>query len=178
MEFDKSQYNTKISSLKDLAGRIKRIIADIYEAVAPPEIKNRKGIERMIMSDVEVITVAILGELMTIDSERAWYFFCRKNLTDVFPAFCERSRYNRIRRNLHAVIRRCYKEITALVSDSRVKIVDSMPIPVCKFGRAHFHKTFRGYGASYGRCASKKETYQDISYTCSAILMDTRLILC
>ena len=34
-----------------------------------------------------------------------------------------------------------------------------MPIPVCKFGRVHFHKTFRGYGASYGRCASKKETY-------------------
>jgi len=159
MEFDKAKYSTSISNLKELARRIKAIIADIYEAIAPPEIKNRKGIERMIMSDVEVIAVAILGELMTIDSERAWYFFCRKNLPDVFPAFCERSRYNRIRRNLHAVIRSCYEGITALVSDSQVKLVDSMPIPVCKFGRAHFHKTFRGYGAAYGRCASKKETY-------------------
>lgn len=34
-----------------------------------------------------------------------------------------------------------------------------MPIPVCKFGRARFHKTFRGYGACYGKCPSKKETY-------------------
>ena len=33
-----------------------------------------------------------------------------------------------------------------------------MPIPVCKFGRAHFSKCFKGE-ASYGRCASKKETY-------------------
>jgi len=159
MEFDRTKYNTNISNLKDLARRIKSIIANIYEAVVPPEIKTRKGVERMVMSDVEIISISILGELMTIDSERAWYSFCRKNLSDIFPGFCERSRFNRIRRNLHAVIRRCYEEITTLLSDSQEKIVDSMPIPVCKFGRAHFHKTFRGYGASYGRCASKKETY-------------------
>jgi hypothetical protein len=30
---------------------------------------------------------------------------------------------------------------------------------VCKFGRATFHKAFRGYGATYGNCPSKKETY-------------------
>jgi transposase len=40
-----------------------------------------------------------------------------------------------------------------------VGVVDSAPLPVCKFGRAHFHKTYRGYGASYGKCVSKKETY-------------------
>ena len=159
MEFDKAKYSTNIGDLKDLAARIESIITDIYEAVAPPEIKARRGIERMVMSDVEIIAVAILGELMTIDSERAWHSFCRKNLSDIFPVLCERSRFNRIRRNLHAVIRCCYEEITTLVSNSGEKIVDSMPISVCKFGRAHFHKTFRGYGASYGRCASKKETY-------------------
>lgn len=38
-------------------------------------------------------------------------------------------------------------------------MIDSLPLPVCKFGWAHFHKTFRGYGACYGRCAAKKETY-------------------
>jgi len=159
MEFDKAKYSTNIGDLKDLAGRIKSIIADVYEAVAPPEIKARKGVERMVMSDVEIISISILGELMTIDSERAWYSFCYKNLREIFPVFCERSRFNRIRRNLHAVIKRCYEEITTIVSGSKEKIVDSMPIPVCKFGRAHFHKTFRGYGATYGRCASKKETY-------------------
>lgn len=33
-----------------------------------------------------------------------------------------------------------------------------MPIPVCKFGRAHFHKYFKPE-ASYGKCPSKKEIY-------------------
>jgi hypothetical protein len=41
---------------------------------------------------------------------------------------------------------------------SNIRIVDSMPIPVCKFGRAHFSKCFKGV-ASYGYCPSKKETY-------------------
>ena len=159
MEFDKSQYSTNIGNLKELILRIKSMIADIYEAVTPSEIKNRNGVERMVMSDIEIITISVAGELMTIDSERAWYSFCRKNFSDLFPTFCERSRFNRIRRNLHAVIRRCYEEVTALVSGSQVKIVDSMPLPVCKFGRAHFHKTYQGYGASYGWCSSKKETY-------------------
>ena len=159
MEFDKTKYSTNIGDLKDLARRIKSIITDIYEVVTPSGIKTRKGVGRMVMSDVEIITIVILGELMSIDSERAWYSFCCKNLSDTFPVFCERSRFNRIRRNLHAVIRRYYEEITTLVSDSGAKIVDSMPIPVCRFGRAHFHKTFRGYGATYGRCAAKEETY-------------------
>ncbi len=38
-------------------------------------------------------------------------------------------------------------------------VIDSFPLPVCKFGRTHFCRSFRGYGAAYGRCASKKETY-------------------
>ena len=41
---------------------------------------------------------------------------------------------------------------------NNIRIVDSMPIPVCEFGRAHFSKCFKGE-ASYGRCPSKKQTY-------------------
>ena len=39
-----------------------------------------------------------------------------------------------------------------------IRVIDSMPIPVCEFGRAHFSKCFKGE-ASYGRCPSKKQTY-------------------
>ncbi len=41
------------------------------------------------------------------------------------------------------------------------RIVDSIPIPVCKSGTAHFHKSFKVY-ATYGCCVSKKETHQNI----------------
>lgn len=38
-------------------------------------------------------------------------------------------------------------------------MVDSFPLAVCKFGRARYCHSFRGYGADYGKCPSKKETY-------------------
>ena len=41
---------------------------------------------------------------------------------------------------------------------NNIRVIDSMPIPVCEFGRARFSKCFKGE-ASYWICASKKETY-------------------
>lgn len=35
-------------------------------------------------------------------------------------------------------------------------VVDSFPLPVCKFGRVHYCCSFRKDGANYGRCPSKK----------------------
>ena len=42
---------------------------------------------------------------------------------------------------------------------SRYFVIDSFPLPVCKFGRARYCRSFRTEGANYGRCPSKKETY-------------------
>jgi len=37
------------------------------------------------MSDSEIITICIVGELLTIDSDKAWLGFCKKNMRDLFP---------------------------------------------------------------------------------------------
>lgn len=42
---------------------------------------------------------------------------------------------------------------------SQYFVIDSFPLAVCKFGRARYFRSFRGYGADYGKCPSKKETY-------------------
>jgi len=159
LEFDKTQYNTSIKDLKDFITIVFVVISDLYAKVAPTNVKNRKNVDRLKMSDEEIITIAIVGELMENDSETAWYHFCMRNFTDLFPNFCDRTRFNRIRRNLQAVINEIRKEINRMIQPTEIQIVDSLPLPVCKFGRAAFHKTFRSYGATYGRCASKKETY-------------------
>lgn len=74
---------------------------------------------------------------------------------------CDRSRFNRTRINFHAVIEEIRKKISSLteLAEQPYRIIDSIPIPVCKFRRARFHKTFKGHGATYGKCPSKKETY-------------------
>lgn len=136
------------------------IIDDIYQEITPESIKSRRNINTSIMHDSEIITIALVGELLTIDSEKAWIGYCKKNLRDLFPQFPSRTRFNRTRRALFKVIeiiRKKLSEILGIQYDNH-RIVDSMPIYACKFGRAHFHKTFKGV-AAYGRCASKKETY-------------------
>lgn len=161
LELHKSYCIKEIENLKEFITVVFVIIDDIYKIVTPTHIANRCNINDSIMSDSEIITISIVGELLTIDSEKAWFSFCKKNLTDLFSRFCDRTRFNRTHRNLQAVIEEIRKKISNITGYAlqSYRIVDSIPIPVCKFGRAHFHKTFQGYGTTYGRCASKKETY-------------------
>jgi len=159
MEFVKEQYNTKPEKIQEVIKEIRKIVEELYEKVTPPEVTRRNNVEKMKLNDIEIITISITGEMVGADSERGWYSYCQKNFADIFGEFCERSRYNRIRRNLHIVIRQIFEEIVSTLGMGDVGIVDSAPLPVCKFGRARFHRTYRGYGASYGKCVSKKETY-------------------
>lgn len=161
LELNKDYSIKEIANLKDFVTIAYVLIDDIYQKVTPTHIINRCNINDSIMSDSEIITINIVGELLTIDSEKAWFGFCKKNMRDLFPKFCDRTRFNRTRRNLHAVIEEIRKKLSELTEfiHKPYRIIDSIPIPVCKFGRAHFHKTFKGFGATYGKCASKKETY-------------------
>lgn len=61
------------------------LIDDIYLEITPTHIKERKNIKDTILRDSEKITISIVGELLTIDSEKAWVDFCENNLKDLFP---------------------------------------------------------------------------------------------
>ncbi|OCL26218.1 transposase [Orenia metallireducens] len=152
-------YTIEIENLRDFITIIYVIIDDIYQEVTPTHIKERRNIDKAILSDSEIITISIVGESLTIDSEKSWFNFVKKNLKDLFPEVCHRTRFNRTLRNLHAVLDEIRKKLTLILNYQydNYRIVDSMPIPVCEFARAHFNKTFSE--AEYGNCASKKETY-------------------
>lgn len=98
---------------------------------------------------------------MGINSENAWYNFVKKNYSHLFPNLCSRSRFNRTRRELikltDFLCQKLLCEFSATIND--YFIIDSFPLPVCKFGRVHFCRSFRTENASYGVCPSKKEVY-------------------
>lgn len=71
-------FNIQINDLKDFVTVTFVIIDDFYQKVTPTYIKNRRNIDKAIMSDSEIITLSIVGELLTIDSEKAWFGFCTK----------------------------------------------------------------------------------------------------
>ena len=150
----------EIQNLKDFFLVSYVIIDDIYHKIIPDHIRFRRNYSESKLSDSEIITLAIVGEIHSISSEKAWFNYVFKNFKDLFPNLGHRTRFNRTRRNLESVINAIRKEIGNYLgyNQSDIYIVDSMPIPVCGFGRAHFSKRFRDI-SSYGYCASKKETY-------------------
>lgn len=160
MEFHR-HYNISINDLKDFVTIIFILVDDLYNESIPNEIRNRLHKEKAKMSDSEIITIAIIGEIMSIDSENAWLAYVRKNMRDLFPRMCERSRFNRLRRNLSSVSNQIRMKLGSKLSftEDEYRIIDSFPLEVCEFGRAKFCKSFKHESADYGYCASKKKTY-------------------
>jgi len=150
-----------LNDMKDVITIIFVIIDDLYNETVVEAVKNRLHKDKAIMSDSEIITIAVIGEIMSIDSENAWLRYVRKNMRDLFPNMCDRSRFNRIRRKLLDVTVQIRQRLGTKLdfTEDSYRIADSFPLEVCGFGRAKFCKSFRDEGADYGHCASKKQTY-------------------
>lgn len=152
---------TTIATFEDFILTVYVIIDELYHRFALPEVTRRRHVLDARLSDPEIITISICGELVGIDSENAWYSFIKRNYHHLFPTLCSRSRFNRTRRALLQTTELLRQKIPCVfqIPDSRYFVADSFPLAVCKFGRARYCRSFRGYGADYGKCPSKKETY-------------------
>lgn len=152
---------TSIANFEDFILITYVIIDELYHRFAPPEVTKRRHILDAKLSDAEIITIALCGELIGIDSENAWFSFVKKNFLHLFPRLCSRTRFNRTRRALLQTTELLRQKMISFfpVPVSQYCIIDSFPLAVCKFGRARYCKTFRDSGADYGNCPSKKETY-------------------
>lgn len=150
-----------IATFEDFILTVYVVIDELYRQFAPSEVIHRRHVLDAKLSDSEIITISICGELAGIDSENAWFSFVKKNYRHLFPQLCSRSRFNRTRRALMQTTELLrQKMISAFpIPFSPYFIIDSFPLAVCKFGRARYCHSFRGYGADYGKCPSKKETY-------------------
>ena len=152
---------TLIVTFEDFILTVYVVIDDLYHQFAPPEVIFRRHVLDAKLSDPEIITISICGELAGIDSENAWFSFVKKNYHHLFPNLCSRSRFNRTRRALLKTTELLRQKMISVFSIpfSQYFVIDSFPLAVCKFGRARYCRSFRGYGADYGKCLSKKETY-------------------
>ena len=64
-----SYYIHKLENLTDLFTSIFVIIDDIYNEIIPMSIRNRRNIKDRKLSDSEIITISIVGELLTIQKK-------------------------------------------------------------------------------------------------------------
>ena len=80
----KSEYSIAHQSFEDFILVIYVLVDDLYKKVAPNQVKYRPNVDKALLSDSEIITIAICGETVGADSENAWYSFVKKNFRSLF----------------------------------------------------------------------------------------------
>ena len=100
LKFHNNNNTTIIATFEDFILTTYVIIDELYHRFAPSEVRKRRHVLDAKLSDSEIITIALCGELVGIDSENAWFSFVKKNYRRLFPQLCSRSRFNRTRRAL------------------------------------------------------------------------------
>lgn len=89
------------------------------------------------MSDLEIISLSITAECLSIDSENLLFSKIKKDYKLRFPNLIHRTRYNARRKHLRDWIISCADVWSDLIVDDKdIYIVDSIPVPVCKICRA------------------------------------------
>lgn len=112
------------------------------------------------LEDSEIITMEIVGEFLEKDGDKAIWEYFKSHWLHFFPKIPCRSSFVRQAANLYMVTQMLQKRVATKLGafSDMLHMVDGLPMPTCKFARAHFSRVFKGL-AAYGYCASKKERY-------------------
>jgi hypothetical protein len=112
------------------------------------------------LTDSEVITIEIVGEFLGYDQDKKIWEYFKNHWSHFFPKIPDRVNFVRQAANLHIVKQKLQEKLAETLGayQDRLHIIDGLPMPTCKFARAHFSRIFKGQ-AAYGYSATKKERY-------------------
>ena len=112
------------------------------------------------LEDSEVITMELVGEFLGKDRDKTIWEYFKSHWLHFFPKMPDRTTFVRQAANLHMIKRILQERIATNLGafNDILHMVDGLPMPTCKFARAHFSRTFKEH-AAYGYCAAKKERY-------------------
>lgn len=114
-------------------------------------------------SDVDLLTLSLVAESLSIDSEHALFQRLQSDYREAFPSLIDRSGYNVRRRALAPVLEQLRQRLQRhLIPHENRFLVDSMPLPVCRFARAPRARICREHPATeptMGYCASQQRHY-------------------
>lgn len=149
-------------SLEDLFCVVYCVIDDYYTLIVGPQAHLRRSPNHTPQfTDAEVITIALVGELHSYNSERAWWRFVHKNYRYLFPLLCDRTRYGRRLRALKIVMERIRHQwlFQLDIPTDRIRLVDSFPLRLLRLPRLSSSSCPFEYFAAVGYCPSLKEHY-------------------
>jgi Transposase DDE domain len=113
------------------------------------------------LSDAEVLTIEIVGEYLGIDTDEGLYAYFRRHYEEWFPALPEvhRTTFTRQAANLWAVKKELQKHLLGQIHfDHKVSLIDSFPMPVCRFARAYRCRRLTEE-STFGYDETRKQTF-------------------
>jgi len=114
------------------------------------------------LSDSEALTMEVVGSYLGMSQDEALFAFFQEHYAHFFPALTHVHRTTFVRQaaNLWAIKERLWMTLrdSLIRHDELVGIIDSMPLPVCRFARAPWCVRFRGQ-ASYGKDHADRQTF-------------------
>lgn len=121
---------------------------------------RRSGPEPL-LSDAEVLTMEAVGEFLGLNRDTALYRYFRYHYSHFSPAMAQVCRTTFVRQaaSLWRVKEQVWQTLLSSIwYDPALAIVDSFPLPVCRFARAHRCQRFRGE-AAFGRDDIARQTF-------------------
>jgi hypothetical protein len=114
-----------------------------------------------VLADSEVLAIEAAGEFLGLDTDRALHAHFRRHFGHLFPGLraVHRTTLARQAANLWAVKEVVWQRLAAATPcDPALAVIDSLPVPVCRFARAHRCRSFAG-SATFGHDALAHQTY-------------------
>jgi hypothetical protein len=129
-----------------------------HERHPSSSVRKRKPSRPALLSDSEVVTLAILAQWPRFRSERDFWRFASAHLRPYFPNLCTQSQFNRRVRALEPELRALQRAFAEEIAEPSAvyRVLDTTLVPAVVRVRASRKGLFCGQ-ASFGRSASKTE---------------------
>jgi Transposase DDE domain len=132
---------------------------------ALPDVLDGRRLRRRgpqpILDDVEALTMEVVGELLGMDQDKVIFEYFRRHYDAWFPALrsLHRTTFARQTANLWLVKEQLWRRLAARVPhDPHVALIDSFPLPICRFARAKRCRLFGGV-AAFGYDEAARQTF-------------------
>lgn len=113
------------------------------------------------LCDSEVLTIEAVGAYLKLDADSEVFAYFRRHYCHLFPKLAQINRTTFVRQaaNLWRVKERVWQHLCGQVEhDPHISLVDSFPIPICRFARAGRVRRLREK-AAYGYDELAKQTF-------------------
>lgn len=150
-------------NLKSNFDYFKPIVKESLANIIDSSGNIKKVGQKPIFCDLDLITLSLVAECLSIDSENWLFSKLKHDYSNDFPDLIDRSQYNRRRKQLNPFIDLVRQGlVNRLIQMEDTFILDSLPIEICKFVRAKRLKICKENietAPEYGYCASQNRYY-------------------